>query len=274
MSSKKSRFLKEVARYYDSKREDLNLLLARDKIVHHHSGICSSNSKFPKMTEGELLEELHRQEMELTRRGIQYLDKIKPNMRGLDAGCGRGGSSFMIQEKFGCSLDGVSISSYQTEFASKVAQEKGVADRVRFHLGDMLKTPFKDSTFDFIWICESSEHVLDLADMFREFARITKKGGLLLIITWCGNPKHPKGSSYAKRINAAYRTSLHSPEEYSRLAAENGWKMLKNIDLTSETMPYWKLRQNSANKTGTESLMYGAYKCGALQYRLFKYRKD
>lgn len=273
MGGKNSKFLKEVADYYDSKKKDLNLLLAKDKIVHHHSGLCSPNAKFPKMTEDELLKKLHRQEMKLTRRGIKYLGKIKPEMHGLDAGSGRGGSAFMIHEKFGCSIDGITISSYQAKFAAKIAKEKGAADKVRFHQGDMLKTPFKDNLFDFIWVCESSEHILDLKEMFQEFARIAKKDGLQIIIAWSGILDHPKGPFYAKKINTAYRTSIHSPEEYRRLAAENGWQLLEDVDLTPETTPYWKLRQSSANKTGTETLMYNAYKTGALQYHLFKYRR-
>jgi geranyl diphosphate 2-C-methyltransferase len=272
MGLKRTEFLKEVARYYDSKKKDLNLLLAKDKIVHHHSGICSPNSVFPKMTEEKLLIELHRQENELTRRGMQYLGKIKPNMRGFDAGCGRGGSSFMIHQKFGCFIDGVTLSAYQAKFASRLAKELGVANHVRFYQGNMLETPFEEKIFDFVWACESTEHIPDLDEMFREFSRIIKHKGRLVIIAGCGIPKNPEGPKYIKRINDWFHIRIHSPEEYIQRISQYGWKLLNNVDLTSNTIPYWKLRSRSTHKTGVEFLK-DAYAVGALEYRLFAYQK-
>lgn len=273
MTPKKPGFLQEVANYYNGKREDLNLLLAKeDKIVHHHSGICSPDSVFPEMTEDELLMELHHQENELTRRGTQYLGNIKPVMRGFDAGCGRGGSSFMIHQKFGCSIDGITLSAYQAEFASRLVKELGVSNRVKFYQGDMLATPFRERVFDFIWACESTEHIPDLNEMFQEFSRVIKKKGRLVIIAGCGIPENPEGPKYIKRINDWFHIRIHPPREYTQTISQYDWKLLYNVDLTQETIPYWKLRSRSTHKTGVEFLK-DAYTVRALEYRLFAYQK-
>lgn len=274
MSVNSKDFFREIGGYYDSKRKDLNLLLgAKDKIVHHHSGICPPESTFPEMSEEELLVELHHQENELTLRGIQYLGEIRPEMRGLDAGCGRGGSSFMLHQKFRCEIAGITLSLHQAEFASGIAKKFGVEDQVRFYQANMLETPFGSGSFDFIWACESTEHAPDLAQMLNEFSRIAKDGGNLVIITGCGNPNHPEGPRYIKAINDWYHIRIHAPSEYIELANQHGWELFDDVNLTPETIPYWDLRANSQHKTGVEELRSG-YKSGALEYHLFSYRKS
>lgn len=272
MKKDREQFFQEIARYYDGQREDINLLLAqKDKIVHHHSGLCKSDSTFPEMTEEELISELHRQETALTLRGVEYLGVLKPEMKGLDAGCGRGGSSFLINRLYGCSMEGISLSSYQVGFADQIARELGVSDEVKFHEVNMLALPFEDNSFDFIWACESTEHIPNLEEMFLEFRRVAKPDSRLVIIGGCGNPEHPEGPEFIKGINEWYHILIHSPLEYLDSAKKTGWKLIANINLTPETIPYWHLRERSIHKTGVERFV-GGYESGAGEYRLFSFK--
>lgn len=271
MKKDREQFFQEVARYYDGQREDINLLLAeKDKVVHHHSGICKPNSTFPEMSEEELIGELHRQETTLTLQGVEYLGVLRPEMKGLDAGCGRGGSSFLINRLYGCSVEGVSLSSYQVEFANQIGQELGVSDNVKFHEANMLELPFEHNSFDFIWACESTEHIPNLEEMFSEFRRVAKSGARLVIIGGCGNPEHPEGPEFIKGINEWYHILIHSPSEYLVAAEKTGWELIANVDLTPETIPYWHLRERSLHKTGVEKFVK-CYESGAGEYRLFAF---
>jgi geranyl diphosphate 2-C-methyltransferase len=193
-------------------------------------------------------------------------------MHGLDAGCGRGGSSFIINRQFGCKIEGITLSEHQAKFASKIAKEFKVENSVRFHRANMLDLPFPPFTFDFIWACESTEHIPDLERMLKEFNRVGKKDCKLIIIAGCANPKHPKGRKFIEVINEWYHMCIHTTEEYLKLADKQGWQLERNLDLTPETIPYWDLRGKSRYKTGVEKLNW-AYKVGAGEYRLFTFQK-
>lgn len=274
-SKPQTEFTRTVARYYDSKRKDFNFLLAQnDGLLHHHNGICAPETTFsPNMTEEEILQTLHQQENALVEFGMQFLGDVKPSMLGLDAGCGRGGSTFMIHKKFGVRLVGVNISPYQVKFAHDQAERLGVAGDIKFILGDLLAIPVEDGSFDFILACESTEHIPNLPKLFSEFSRVARPDCKLLIIAWCVNSDHAEALIIAEKLNTAYVASVHSRNEYLEGGSINGWELVEAVDLTPRTIPYWCLRERSVNKPGTESFMSYGFKSGALEYHLFKYQK-
>lgn len=269
MVEKKQDYYQDVGNYYNAHKEDLNLLLSKeDKIVHHHSGICPPGATFPAMPEDELLLTLHQQETALTLRGIEYLAQPTPESKILDAGCGRGGSSFVINGLYGSQMEGVSLSSYQVGFANKTAEALNLSDKVHFHQANMLELPFAHDYFDFIWACESTEHVPDLDVMLIEFARVAKNDAKLVIIAGCSNPDNEHSAEFIEGINKWYHMLIHPTGNYLSAAERAKWKLTANVNLTSETIPYWHLREKSVHKTGVEKFVEG-YESGAGEYRLF-----
>jgi geranyl diphosphate 2-C-methyltransferase len=69
------------------------------------------------------------------------------SMQLLDAISGRGGTSVMAYQRFGCRVDGVSISQHQVDFANDQATRHGIAEHVRFHFRNMLDTGFPSAEF-------------------------------------------------------------------------------------------------------------------------------
>ena len=269
----------KIADFYNRKRQDFDWLLAQgDLIIHHHEGLLDQArfEQYGKLTaDKEILPVIHQLETELTEYGMSQITP-QPNRQslGFDAGCGRGGSSIMIANKFGCKMIGLTLSDYQAETASKIVKEKGLADRVKFEIGDMTKTNFPDSNFDFIWAWGSTEHVENLNEMFEEFARITKPNGALLIITWLRNDNHPKIEETALQVNQAYVVSLHNQTDYRQAAKSNGWNLEKEVDHTEEVGRYWKLRERLSKGSGTESFMSEGFNSRALEYYFFRYCKQ
>lgn len=264
-----------IARLYDNKREDLNLALSSsDRLVHHHNGICDPKAVFPDdLTQEELLRLLHGQETDLTKLGMSYLGNIDSSMVGLDAGSGRGGSAILINKRFGCSIFGLNLSSYQVEFAFDLVKSMGLHGKVSFEVGDMCNTRFGNEFFHFIWACESTEHVDDLSNMFKEFCRITKQSGPLLIITWTKG-EILSDEEVVKKVNNAYVTNIHFVSEYEEAALNNGWALENKIDLRPQTVAYWKLREKSTLQSGTESFMSKGFNSGALGYYLLKFTRS
>jgi len=181
-----------VARYWDTKRDDqINLLLgADDGLIHHHYGVGGYDPTIldlaPDAREPAVLRELHRLETRQTELILDAFGRIGPEDRLLDAGSGRGGTSFMLHDRFGCPVDGITISAYQVQFATQLAQRRGSADSVTFHLRNMLRTGFPDRYFAGAVTNETTMYV-DLPTLYREFARIIRPGGRYVCITWCIN---------------------------------------------------------------------------------------
>jgi MPBQ/MSBQ methyltransferase len=50
---------------------------------------------------------------------------------------------------------------------------------------------FPDDTFDFVWACESGEHMPDKGRYVEEMVRVLKPGGTLVIATWCQRTSPP-----------------------------------------------------------------------------------
>jgi geranyl diphosphate 2-C-methyltransferase len=111
---------------------------------------------------------------------------VPTTARLLDAGSGRGGTSLMAHERFGCRVDGVTISEYQVDFANHQAAVRGMADAVRFHFRHMLDTGFEVGSMRGIWTNETTMYV-DLFELYAEFARLLEYGGRYVCITGCYN---------------------------------------------------------------------------------------
>jgi geranyl diphosphate 2-C-methyltransferase len=163
-------FEKSVAAYWNTNRDDpVNLRLGEvDGIYHHHYGVGAPDLSVlegPERTrEQRIINELHRLESAQADLLLDHLGEIAPGDRLLDGGSGRGGTSIMANARFGCHVDGVSISEYQVGFASEQAARRGVAGKVRFHFRNMLDTGLPSGSLRAIWTNETTMYV-DLADL-------------------------------------------------------------------------------------------------------------
>jgi geranyl diphosphate 2-C-methyltransferase len=98
--------------------------------------------------EERIIAEMHRLETAQAEVLLDHLGAVGRGDRLLDAGCGRGGSSIMANARFGCRVDGVSISEKQVTFANAQAKLRGVADKVRYHFANMLERAWMAGSFE------------------------------------------------------------------------------------------------------------------------------
>ncbi|MFC6936815.1 geranyl diphosphate 2-C-methyltransferase [Actinomadura yumaensis] len=245
-------YQRDVAAWWDNRRRDrVNLALGEvDGLYHHHYGLGSYD---PAVLEGSgaarderIIAEMHRLETAQADLVLDELGAVGADDRLLDAGSGRGGTSIMAAERFGCEVDGVSISEYQVGFANERAAERGRSDRVRFHFRNMLDTGFPSAAFQGVWTNETTMYV-DLFDLYREFARLLRPGGRYVCVTGCYNDVTGRSES-VRRINEHYLCDIHPRGRYFEALAGNGLVPSKVIDLTPMTIPYWELREQSPSR--------------------------
>lgn len=269
-----TRYQGDVAAYWDSERNPVNLRLGNvDGYYHHHYGIGEVDWEVleapPTQREAAIVTELHRLEHAQANYLLDHLGPIEPHHRVLDAGCGRGGSSLLAHDRFGCHVDGVSLSASQVEFANRRAADRGVRAKVAFHQADMLDTGFEAGTYQAIWNNESTMYV-DLRDLFAAHSRLLVRGGRYVTITGCYNDVYGQiPSKLVSTINAHYECGIHSRSSYFQAMAANRLVPAVVADLTQATIPYWELRSQAPFlTTGIEHAFLTAYKQGSFQYLL------
>ncbi|MQA25917.1 MAG: methyltransferase domain-containing protein [Micromonosporaceae bacterium] len=266
-------YQKSVAAYWDNHQQDpVNLRLGDvDGLYHHHYGLGDYD---PSVLEGpagtrddRIIREMHRLETAQAHVLLDHLGEVGPGDRLLDAGSGRGGTSLMAHERFGCQVDGVTISEYQVGFANDRAERRGMADQVRFHFRNMLDTGFGTGSLAGIWTNETTMYV-DLFQLFAEFSRVLEYGGRYVCITGCYNDVTGGRSKAVSQIDEHYTCNIHPRSEYFKAMTANNLVPINAIDLTAQTIPYWELRAKSPVATGIEEPFLTAYREGSFHYLL------
>lgn len=127
----------------------------------------------------------------LERGNIAMLDRIlsvaemaswPAGSRGLDVGCGLGGTSLLLAERLGFTMTGCNINAAQVERARKTAADRGLTSRARFDVADALDLPYPADAFDFAVLIEVAFHIDDKAALFAELARVVRPGGTVVLV--------------------------------------------------------------------------------------------
>ncbi|MEU1408659.1 geranyl diphosphate 2-C-methyltransferase [Streptomyces sp. NPDC005728] len=265
-------YQKSVAEYWNKEKDPVNIKLGEvDGLYHHHYGLGEWDPSLlagpPETRDQRVIEELHRLETAQAEVLLDHLGDITPDDHLLDAGSGRGGTSFMANARFGCHVDGVSISEQQVDFANGQVKQRGVVDKVRFHIRNMLDTRLETGSRRAIWTNETTMYV-DLFDLFAEFSRLLEYGGRYVCITGCSNDVTGMRSKAVSRIDEHYTCNIHPRSEYFKALAANNLVPIQVVDLTPDTIPYWELRAKSSVATGIEDPFLTAYKEGSFHYLL------
>jgi arsenite methyltransferase len=102
-----------------------------------------------------------------------------PDDHVLDVASGRGDSAIFVAGQFGCRVSGVDFGSSNIAQAKARAEQAGVANLVRFELGDAERLEYPDASFDAV-ICECAFCTFpDKRAAASEFARVLRPGGRL-----------------------------------------------------------------------------------------------
>ncbi len=101
----------------------------------------------------------------------------------LDAGCGIGGSSRVLAEKFGLQVVGIDLAQDFIDTARTLTQWCGLdkTAAIRFHQGSVTDLPFENNGFDAVLCQHILVNIQDKAKALAEFYRVLKPGGKLIL---------------------------------------------------------------------------------------------
>jgi tocopherol O-methyltransferase len=170
-----------------------------------------------------------------------------PPQNIIDVGCGIGGSTLHLAQKFGSKATGITLSPVQASRAQERAIAAGLDGQVSFAVANALEMPFEDDTFDLVWSLESGEHMPDKAKFLSECYRVLKPGGKMIFATWCHRETDswagdltPSEVAHLKEIYRVYCLPyVISLSEYRAIATECGFKNMISDDWSIAVEPFW-----------------------------------
>ncbi|MEB3215943.1 MAG: methyltransferase domain-containing protein [Nostocales cyanobacterium 94392] len=210
---------------------------------HMHHGYYGADGKQEKnrrQAQIDLIEEL------LQWAQVQQAENI------LDVGCGIGGSSLYLAQKFNAAATGITLSPVQVRRACERAVEFGLQHRTSFQVADALNMPFEDNSFDLVWSLESGEHMPDKNKFLQECYRVLKPGGKLILVTWCHRPtdESPLTKDEQKHLEQIYEVYclpyVISLPEYEAIARLLPLQNIRTADWSQAVAPFWNVVIDSA----------------------------
>ncbi|AFY31090.1 methyltransferase domain-containing protein [Calothrix sp. PCC 7507] len=178
--------------------------------------------------------------------------KVETAENILDVGCGIGGSSLYLAEKFHARATGITLSPVQAARATERAQAANLSHRSQFLVADAQATPFADDSFDLVWSLESGEHMPDKTKFLEECYRVLKPGGKLIMVTWCHRPTDvsPLTADEQKHLQEIYRVYclpyVISLPEYTAIARQLPLQNIRTADWSAAVAPFWDVVIDSA----------------------------
>ncbi|MEK6303388.1 MAG: class I SAM-dependent methyltransferase [Acidobacteriota bacterium] len=120
------------------------------------------------------------------------IDRLVGDVTGkrvLDLGCGAGPYSIWFAER-GAQVSGLDLSATMISLALQKATQRGL--QLDLQVADIREPlPFTDAEFDLVLTATALHYADDIAGLFREVARVTKRDGRLL-----ASVLHPMSTAY------------------------------------------------------------------------------
>jgi ubiquinone/menaquinone biosynthesis C-methylase UbiE len=138
--------------------------------------------------------------------------------RVLDVGCGTGFATEGLLEEVDA-VHGLDQSEHQME---KAFAKFGKRDRVRFYRGDAERLPFKTDSFDVIWSSGSIEYWPNPVTALREFRRVVKPGGQVLVV----GPNYPERTLFQRLADAIML--FYDADEADRMFETAGYEEIEH----------------------------------------------
>jgi tocopherol O-methyltransferase len=209
--------------------------------MHHgYYGVDGNQVKERRQAQIDLIEEL------LKWANVKSAENI------LDVGCGIGGSSLYLADKFGANATGITLSPVQAARATERSLAMNLSQKTRFMVANAQEMPFEDNSFDLVWSLESGEHMPDKTKFLQECYRVLKPGGTLIMVTWChrNTDKSQLTADEQKHLEDIYRVYclpyVISLAEYEAIAWQLPLNNIRTADWSTAVAPFWNVVIDSA----------------------------
>jgi SAM-dependent methyltransferase len=166
----------------------------------------------------------------------------------LDIGSGIGGPARYFANRFGCRVTGIDLTPEYCDVAHHLTRLLGLEGRVTFEVGNALRMPFADASFDGAYSMNVSMNIADKDDFYREIYRVLKPGAWLVLSELAkgdgGDLDYP--TPWAGSANTSF---LSTPEETRHGLLGAGFDVTR-LHSSAEEMRAWGARSRAMVERG------------------------
>ena len=162
----------------------------------------------------------------------------------LDVGCGIGHPAFLLHERYGCPVTGITISRRGLEIAREQAGQRGIDEQsVRFVEADALDNGLAATSFDLLWQMESSHLIHDKIRLFQENHRVLRGGGTLVLCDLFLKRELSVVDIYNLKDELSLlegsfgKAKMSTMPYYVDCLAQTGFDEIEVLDVTSQAKP-------------------------------------
>lgn len=113
-----------------------------------------------------------------------------------------------------------------SEAMLNVARQKWAGQaRLSFRHAVAEALPCADTTFDWVLCCSSLHYFRHPERVLKEFTRVLKPTGRLLLLDWCRNPWHCRLINWWKVRHDPTHVRMYTTQELERLLQHTGWSI-------------------------------------------------
>lgn len=231
----------KVSAYYDIHTEPFYIGADGWDPEHIHFGVFLDRPDEEYRANPMLVLEDRRPSIDRMTNAILSPAKIQESDVVVDAGCGVGGTSIVINQQHGSRVIGLNINNMQLDIARDRAKEAGVDENVTFqHCDCSLHLPFDDSSVDVIVNIESACHYSDRATFVAECARVLKPGGRIVAQDWmaANGLSDEDTETFLKPLcDTWFLGQLDSLDSYSNMLNEAGFDVIESEYMEEGILP-------------------------------------
>jgi ubiquinone/menaquinone biosynthesis C-methylase UbiE len=178
--------------------------------------------------------------------------QLKRDDKVLDAGSGRGTTAIYLAKKYGVKVTGIDIVPFELAMARKKASRAQVTPQVNFIEADYSATSFPKQSFDKVFTLETLVHSLNYQKTLKEFYRLLKPNGRLVLFEYISSPKEQftAGEWQIFQLMCEGSASVSLPkmkhEQFTRDIKKQGFKLIEIGDISRQMLPSAKRFYNLA----------------------------
>jgi len=171
---------------------------------------------------------------------LAQLANLQTGSTVLDIGCGFGGSSLYLAQKYKARATGITISPVQVEMARKAAAAAQVDAQFLLMDAEALDFPLP---FDLLWSVESISHYQDHRSFFANAARFLKPGGIFALTDWFKRTglSPVQTRKFIEPIERGMFVDLETMDDYESHLVASGLQIVQRQDLSRQCAKSWDL---------------------------------
>lgn len=164
----------------------------------------------------------------------------------LDAGCGEGSVSLYLAQKYDAKFIGLDILDFNIKRAQAKAKKLGIESKISFRVMDYTNLEFKQNTFDRIFTMESFVHVPDYQRTLKNFYRVLKPGGKIVMFEYTMASEKDLSSSQQKMANiittgsAMWSLPNFTHGKLQKILKDAHFRKIQHADITKQVIPFLK----------------------------------